>query len=256
MSKTVDIDLTSDSLAKKIILFTIPIILSNILQLLFNACDLMVIGRFSGDDSLAAVGSTSSLINLIVNLFIGVSIGANVVVANAVGQRNKTKAFNAVHTAILFSIISGIILTFFGIFTARLWLELLDTTGEVIDKATLYLQIYFGGIIFNLIYNYGSSILRAVGETKKPLLYMLISGIANLLLNLLTVIVFRLDVAGVAISTVISEGISAALVIICLCKRNGYAHLELKKIRINLKSLKEMIIIGLPAVCYYLVKVY
>lgn len=247
LSKTVDIDLTSDSLAKKIILFTIPIILSNILQLLFNACDLMVIGRFSGDDSLAAVGSTSSLINLIVNLFIGVSIGANVVVANAVGQRNKTKAFNAVHTAILFSIISGIILTFFGIFTARLWLELLDTTGEVIDKATLYLQIYFGGIIFNLIYNYGSSILRAVGETKKPLLYMLISGIVNLLLNLLTVIVFRLDVAGVAISTVISEGISAALVIICLCKRNGYAHLELKKIRINLKSLKEMIIIGLPA---------
>ena len=242
-----DMDMTSGNLFKKILIFTIPIMLSSILQLLFNTVDMIVIGQFAGDASLAAVGSTSALINLIVNLFIGVSIGANVVVSKAVGQGNMEKSQRAVHTAILFSLIAGSVLIVFGIFTARTWLTLMGTTADSIDKATIYLQIYFAGSIFNMVYNFGASILKSVGETRRPLYYLLFAGIANALLNLLFVISFNMDVAGVATATIISQGISALLVIIYLMKRPGYVNLKLRNLRIHSKELIQMILIGLPA---------
>ena len=239
--------MTSGNFWKKILIFTIPIMLSSVLQLLFNTIDMIVIGQFAGDASLAAVGSTSALINLIVNLFIGVSIGANVVVSKAVGQGSEEKAQRAVHTAILFSFIAGAILIVFGVFTARIWLELMGTTPESIDKATTYLQIYFAGSIFNMVYNFGASILKSVGETKRPLYYLLLAGVINALLNLLFVISFNMDVAGVAIATIISQGVSAVLVIIYLMKRPGYVNLKIRKLRIHSKELIQMILIGLPA---------
>ena len=239
--------MTNGNLFKKILIFTIPIMLSSILQLLFNTVDMIVIGQFAGDASLAAVGSTSALINLIVNLFIGVSIGANVVVSRAVGQGNMEKAQRAVHTAILFSLIAGSVLIVFGIFTARTWLTLMGTTADSIDKATIYLQIYFAGSVFNMVYNFGASILKSVGETRRPLYYLLFAGIANALLNLLFVISFNMDVAGVATATIISQGISALLVIIYLMKRPGYVNLKLRNLRIHSKELIQMILIGLPA---------
>ncbi len=239
--------MTNGNLFKKILIFTIPIMLSSILQLLFNTVDMIVIGQFAGDASLAAVGSTSALINLIVNLFIGVSIGANVVVSRAVGQGNIEKAQRAVHTAILFSLIAGSVLIVFGIFTSRTWLTLMGTTADSIDKATTYLQIYFAGSIFNMVYNFGASILKSVGETRRPLYYLLFAGIANALLNLLFVISFNMDVAGVATATIISQGISALLVIIYLMKRPGYVNLKLRNLRIHSKELIQMILIGLPA---------
>ncbi len=242
-----DMDMTNGNLFKKILIFTIPVMLSSILQLLFNTVDMIVIGKFAGDSSLAAVGSTSALINLIINLFIGVSIGANVVVSRAVGQNNEERAQRAVHTAILFSFIAGAILIVFGIFTSRTWLELMGTTSDSIDKATIYLQIYFAGSIFNMSYNFGAAILKSVGETRRPLYYLLFAGIINALLNLLFVISFNMDVAGVALATIISQGISALLVIIYLMKRPGFVNLKLRKLRIHGNELKNMILIGLPA---------
>lgn len=245
--KAKTVDMLNGNLLKKIIVFAIPLMLSGMLQLLFNACDLMVVGKFAGSDSLAAVGSTGSLTALIVNLFMGISVGANVVVAIAIGRKDKEKAQHAVHTAILFSVIIGAVLSVIGIFSARFLLEKLDTNVEVLDKATLYMQIYFGGMIFNMLYNYGASILRAVGETKKPLKYLTIAGVCNVILNLIFVIVFNMDVAGVALATIISQGISAILVVRYLTKSEEYIHLNLKELRIHKDSLGEMLFVGLPA---------
>lgn len=221
--------------------------LSSILQLLFNACDLIVVGKFAGDDSLGAVGSTTSLVSLIVNLFIGFSVGANVAVAKSIGKKDKERCQKLVHTSILFSFIIGIIVTLFGCFASRFCLEKMDTPLEIIDKANTYLTIYFLGSIFNLLYNFGASILRAIGETRKPLIYLFIAGATNAILNLILVIVFKMDVAGVAIATVISHIISAVLVIKCLIKTPGYIHLDIKSLKIDGSSLKEIILIGLPA---------
>lgn len=242
-----EMDMLNGNLWKKIIIFTIPVMLSSILQLLFNACDLMVVGKFSGDNSLAAVGSTSSLIHLIINLFIGISVGANVVVARSVGSRDEIKTQNAVHTAVLFSVISGFILTIIGAIGSEYFLKLMDTPIEVLDKATLYLRIYFFGMIFNMVYNYGAAILRGIGETKKPLYYLFFSGVINVILNLFFVLVFNMDVDGVAIATIVSQGISAILVIRYLMRYEGFVHLDLRKLRIEGVALKEMTIIGLPA---------
>lgn len=247
MENNKKIDMLSGNLLKKIIVFAMPLMLSGVLQLLFNACDLIVVGNFAGDDSLAAVGSTSSLISLIVNFFMGISVGANVLVARAIGKKDKEKSQKAVHTTIFFSIVTGLTLSIFGIFCSRYLLELMDTAKDVIDNATLYLKIYFGGTIFNLVYNYGAAILRAKGETKKPLYYLTIAGIINVLLNLFFVIVLNMDVDGVAIATVASQAISAVLVIRCLIKSDDYVHLNIKDLKIDKQSLKEMILIGLPA---------
>ena len=245
--KRKEVDMLHGNLLKNIILFSIPVMLSGILQLLFNACDLIVVGRFAGDNALAAVGSTSALTSLIVNVFIGISIGANVCVAKAIGAKDADKAQKTVHTAILFSLIAGLFVMTVGVVCSNYFLRLLDTNLEVLDDATVYLQIYFSGAIFNLLYNYGAAILRAKGETQKPLEYLIIAGITNVVLNVLFVTLFKMDVDGVALATIISQAISAILVLRLLTKTDGYVNLNIKKLKIDGKSLKEMIYIGLPA---------
>ena len=206
-----EIDMTNGPLVGKIIRFAIPLALSGILQLLFNAADIIVVGQFVGPQALAAVGSTSALINLIVNLFIGLSIGVNVLVARYYGGGNHKDLRETVHTAVLVSVISGIILIFVGIGLSRPLLELMGTPADVIDQSVLYMRIYFVGMPVMMLYNFGSAILRAVGDTQRPLYFLLIAGVINVLLNLLFVIVFHMGVEGVAIPTVISQCVSATL---------------------------------------------
>ncbi len=242
-----EIDLTHGNLFKKIIWFAIPVMLSGILQLLFNACDLVVVGKFSGDDSLAAVGATGALTSLIVNLFIGFSVGANVAVARSIGRKNKERCHDVVHTAMLFSFIIGICLTIFGVLTAKYLLIKMDTNTEILQKATTYLRIYFAGMVFNMIYNFGASIVRATGETKKPLYFLVIAGIANVILNLFFVIVLKMDVAGVALATIISQMISAILIVIYLSKQEGFVHFNIEDLKLDKSSLNEILLVGLPA---------
>ena len=241
------LNMTEGSFFKKILIFSIPVMLSSVLQLLFNAVDMAVIGKFGKDGSLAAVGSTSSLINFITNLFIGVSIGANVVVAKAIGSKNDESVRRNVHTAIAFSILSGLFLIIFGVLTSRFWLELMDTTDDSIDRADIYLKIYFAGSIFNMVYNFGAAILRSIGETKRPLYYLLFAGILNALLNLLFVIAFKMDVKGVALATIISQGFSAFMVILYLVRTDTVVKLNIKGIRIYKRELGKMVLVGLPA---------
>lgn len=242
-----EMDMTSGNLLKKIILFSVPIILSSMLQHLYHAVDLAVVGKFCGKESLAAVGSTNGLTGLITNMFIGISVGVNVLVARSVGRKDYEKVEKIVHTAVLFSLFAGILLMVFGISTARFWLELMGTTAESIDGATIYLQIYFSGMIFSMTYNYGAAILRAVGETKKPLYILTASGLINVVLNLIFVIVFQMDVVGVAIATVISQAVSCIRIILYLMETTGVVHLDLKKLKMNFKIVGEMVWIGLPA---------
>lgn len=247
MTKSNQIILTEGPIFKKLLQFSIPLILSSLLQLLFNAADIIVVGNFAGDDSLAAVGSTGSLVNLLVNLFIGLSVGTNVVAANFYGARKTKEVQETVHTAIFLSIISGIILTIIGVFGTRFILQLMKSPPEVLDLAAVYLRIYFGGITATMIYNFGSAILRSKGDTKRPLYILFFSGILNFLLNLLFVIVFNMDVAGVAWATVISQIIAAILVIIILCRENNEFKLNFRKLKMNPVIVKRIIKIGLPA---------
>ncbi len=242
-----EIDMTSGNLLKKIVIFSIPVILTSILQLLYHAVDLAVVGKYCGEESLAAVGSTSGLTGLITNMFIGISVGANVLVARLIGKGDTEQAKKAVHTAITFSFMAGIILMIFGMSTARFWLELMGTTPDCIDAATLYLRIYFGGMIFSMSYNYGAAMLRAVGDTKKPLFFLTISGFINVISNLIFVLVFDLDVAGVALGTVISQAVSSIMMITCLMKREGIVHIDINKLKIDIRIMGKMIWIGLPA---------
>lgn len=247
MIKSHQIDMTQGPIFSKLLKFSIPLIFSSILQLLFNAADVVVVGRFAGDNSLAAVGSTGSLINLLVNLFMGLSVGTNVLAANYFGQGNKQNLQNTVHTSMLLSVISGIILTIIGVVFATPILKFMQTPNEVLTLASLYLRIYFGGITFSMIYNFGSALLRAQGDTKRPLIILFIAGIVNVALNLVFVICFNLDVAGVAYATVISQAISATLVVIILIKDDGDFKLNLKKLSINSHILGKIIKIGVPA---------
>lgn len=247
MIKSHQIDMTQGPIFSKLLKFSIPLIFSSILQLLFNAADVVVVGRFAGDNSLAAVGSTGSLINLLVNLFMGLSVGTNVLAANYFGQGNKQNLQNTVHTSMLLSVISGIILTIIGVVFATPILKFMQTPNEVLTLASLYLRIYFGGITFSMIYNFGSALLRAQGDTKRPLIILFIAGIVNVALNLVFVICFNLDVAGVAYATVISQAISATLVVIILIKDDGDFKLNLKKLSINPHILGKIIKIGVPA---------
>lgn len=231
----------------KMISFALPLMLSGILQLLFNAVDIIVVGRFSGSQSLAAVGSTSSLINMLTNLFIGISLGANVLAARFYAAGKHKEMSETVHTAIATAFVSGVIMIFVGIFLSRPALELMDTPSDVIELSTLYIRIYFLGMPFFMLYNYGAAILRAVGDTKRPLIFLVISGVVNACLNMLLVIVFHLDVAGVAIATVISQVISCVLVIGCLYKTDAVYRLRFKKLRIKKKYLVQIFRIGIPA---------
>ena len=231
MVKSIQINMTEGPIFSKLLKFSIPLIFSSLLQLLFNAADIVVVGRFAGDNALAAVGSTGSLINLLVNLFQGLSIGTNVVAAHYFGANKKSELKETVHTAMLLSIYSGIIMTVVGVSFAVPILKLMQAPHEVLTLASIYLKIYFGGITATMIYNFGSALLRAVG-----------AGIINVILNLIFVIVFHLDVAGVAWATVISQTISAILVVIILLKENKEYSLEINNIKINMHIFTKSII--------------
>ncbi len=233
----------------KIILFTLPIAASSILQQLFNSADVAIVGRFAekGTQAVAAVGSNSNVISLIINLFLGLSVGANVIIGNLLGQGNKKNIQEAVHTAISVSLITGIALIFIGFFIAKPILTLMSTPEDVIDYAVLYLRIYFTGMPFFMLYNFGSAVLRTKGDTQRPLYSLFISGIINVLLNLLLVIGFHMDVAGVAIATVVSQAVSGLLVLFFLVTDNSELKVDLRKLSVNRTYLIRMIKIGVPA---------
>lgn len=242
-----EIDMCSGSILPKMLKFTIPLMCSSILQLLFNAADIIVVGRFAGDHSLAAVGATSALINLLTNLFIGLSIGANVLAARYYGAKNEEELNKTLHTSMLISLISGVFLTVVGIIAARIILIWMKTPPEVLELAVIYLRIYFLGMTATMIYNFGSAILRAIGDTKRPLYFLFASGIINVILNLFFVINLKWDVAGVAAATAISQCICAALILWCLVNEKGGMRLYFSKLRIYKDKLIQILEIGLPA---------
>lgn len=242
-----EMDMCSGSLLPKILLYSLPLMLSGILQLLFNAADIVVVGRFAGNDALAAVGSTSSLINLLVNVFMGLSVGTNVMVARFYGAGQKKELEEMVHTAILTSIVSGVILIFVGLALSRPALLLMDTPENVIDQSVLYIRIYFVGMPAMMLYNFGSAVLRAVGDTRRPLYFLMSAGVINVVLNLFFVISLSMGVAGVALATIISQAVSAILVLLCLMRSESDYCVELKKLRIVKDKMLKMIQIGLPA---------
>lgn len=249
MSRKNEINMTEGPILFKLLQFSIPLIFTSLLQLLFNAADLIVVGRFSenGDACMAAVGSTGSLINLLVNLFTGLSVGTNVVASHYYGANKKNELQETVHTAILLSVISGVILTIIGVFSATSILTLMKTPDDVKKLASIYLKLYFGGITASMIYNFGSALLRAKGDTKRPLYILLTAGLLNFLLNLLFVIPFKMNVAGVGFATIISQFISALWVIILLLKEDENFKLSLKKIHINKNIFAKIVKIGIPA---------
>ena len=240
-------DMCEGPLVSKIIFYTIPIILTGILQLLFNAADLVVVGQCNGSNSVGAVGATGALINLIVNLFIGLSVGAGVTVAHGIGSGRSEDVSRTVHTAIPTAVICGAILTVVGVLFSETFLRLMDTHPDQLYLAASYMRIYFCGTIASMLYNFGSAILRAAGDTKSPLYYLTAAGFLNIFLNLIFVIAFKMNVAGVALATVISQTLSAALVVRALMKRDDACKLELKKIHIYGRQLKRIFQIGFPA---------
>jgi len=247
MKKSYEMDMCSGPIFKKVLSFSVPLMLSGVLQLLFNAADVIVVGRFAGSQSLAAVGSTTALINLLINIFIGLSIGVNVLVARYYGAKNDKEVSDTVHTAVSVSLVSGLILIAVGFFASRFLLELMGTPDDVINKSVMYMQIYFAGMPVIMAYNFGSAILRAVGDTKRPLYFLTLAGIVNVALNLFFVISLQMDVAGVALATVLSQCISAALVLKCLMQSEGGLKLYLNKLRINRRKLIMIVKVGLPA---------
>ena len=242
-----EIDMTNGPLLGKIVRFAIPLALSGILQLLFNAADIVVVGQFVGPTALAAVGSTSAVINLIVNLFMGFSVGANVLAAQYYGAGKNKDLSETVHTAVLSSLAFGVALIFAGVALSRPMLELMGTPADVLDQAVLYMRIYFVGMPVMMLYNFGAAILRAVGDTQRPLYFLLLAGVINVILNLVFVIVFHMGVEGVAIPTVISQCVSAGLVFWCLTKVEGPYRLYPKHLTIKKDKLLGMVKIGLPA---------
>lgn len=246
-NKSYEMDMCNGPLLGKILLFAVPLMLSGILQLLFNAADIVVVGRFAGSQALAAVGSTSSLINLLINVFVGLSVGANVLVARYYGARKDKDVSETVHTAITTSILSGLFLVILGLAAARPLLELMGTPDDVLDQSVLYMRIYFVGMPVLMLYNFGSAILRAVGDTRRPLYFLFAAGVVNVCLNLVFVVGFGMGVDGVGWATVISEHISAILVVRSLMKAPGSLRLDLRKLKIHKKKLKRIVKVGLPA---------
>jgi putative MATE family efflux protein len=242
-----EIDMCNGTIMDKLISFALPLMISGMLQLMFNAVDIIVVGRFTGSQALAAVGSTTALICTFTNLFIGVSLGANVLAARFYASGKTKEMSETVHTAILLALISGIAMSVIGILCARESLVLIATPDDIIGQAALYLRIYFLGMPFFMLYNYGAAILRAVGDTKRPLMYLIAAGIANAVLDLILVIIFKMGVAGVAIGTITSQFISCVLVIRCLCKTNTIYKLYISKLRIKKYYLIQILKVGLPA---------
>ena len=246
-SRNYEIDMCNGPLTRKIITYCIPLALSGILQLLYNAADIIVVGRFTGPTALAAVGSTGSLINLIVNLLIGLSVGASVCVANFYGAGREKDVRETVHTAMLISVIGGVIVSVVGMVFAKTFLGWMGSPDDVIDQATLYLRIYFAGMPLTMAYNFASAIFRALGDTKRPLYYLAVSGLVNVILNLIFVIVFKMGVAGVAIATVVAQAVSTTLIILCMIRSHSVIHLQRDMLRIHGDKLKEIVRVGLPA---------
>ena len=241
------IDMCNGPLWSKILLFSLPLMASSILQLLFNAADVVVVGQFVGKEALAAVGSNTSLINLMVNLFVGLSVGTNVVVARDLGAGRHDNVSRSIHTSVALSLISGVVMLVLGVVMARQLLVWMSSPTDVIDLAAVYLRIYFLGMPANLLYNFGAAILRAQGDTQRPLYYLTVAGIVNVILNLVLVIVFSLGVAGVALATITSQYISAALVLRCLMREEGALRLDLKKLCLEWSVVRRILQVGLPA---------
>lgn len=242
-----EIDMCNGTIMDKLVSFSLPLMLSGILQLMFNAVDIIVVGRFAGSQALAAVGSTTALINMFVNLFMGISLGTNVLAARFFAAGKDRQMSETVHTSIAFAAISGIVMVFVGIFFSKFALELMATPADVIGQSTLYMRIYFMGMPFFMLYNYGAAILRAVGDTKRPLIFLIISGVINAVLNMILVIVFHLAVAGVAIATVFSQMISCILVLRCLYRSEGSYQFRFSKLMLKGCYLKQIFQVGVPA---------
>lgn len=240
-------DMTTGALVPKIISFSLPLALTGLLQLVYNAADMMVVGRYAGSTSLAAVGATSMIVNFTVNLFIGLSTGSGVVVAKNIGSGDVKRTHRSVHTAMLLGFVSGILVMLLGLLFSVRFLKLTGTPSDIIDLSTLYLRIYFMGAPANMIFNFGSSVLRASGDSKRPFYFLTASGLINIGLNLLFVISFKMDVAGVALATIISQYVSAVCILISLFTSVGYTHLSLNNLRFYSEELKEILRIGLPA---------
>lgn len=247
MTKNYEINFTKGGYIIPLLSFAIPLLLSNMLQLAYNAADIIVVGQFAGNEALAAVGSTSSLIHFFTNIFLGLSVGSNVLISNAFGMGDKKLLSRAVHTALSISVISGILFGFLGFVLAEKILLIMQTPDNVIDKAVLYMRIYCVGLPVLSIYNFGSSILRAVGDTKRPLYFLIFSGLVNIILNLVFVVGFGMDVDGVAYATIISEAISAALILICLIRTKEEYRFEIKKLAIHKKEFLSILKVGIPA---------
>ena len=246
-SNKYEIDMCNGSIMDKLVSFALPLMLSGILQLMFNAVDIIVVGRFSGSEALAAVGSTTALINVFTNLFIGISLGANVLAARFFAAERKEEMSETVHTSITLALISGILMAFVGLVFSKGALELMETPEDVIGLSTLYMRIYFMGMPFFMLYNYGAAILRAVGDTKRPLYFLIIAGVINAGLNMVLVIVFGLGVAGVGIATVFSQMVSCVLVLTCLCRTEGSYKLSFSKLSMKGYYLKQIFQVGIPA---------
>ena len=245
--KHYEMDMTSGPLLGKIVRFSLPLMATGVLQLLYNAADIVVVGQFAGSSALAAVGSTGALINLIVSVFMGLSTGVSVAVARHYGAGQYKDVSETVHTAVALSLICGTVVGVFGLLTASSLLQWMGTPENVLDAASLYMRILFIGMPVNMLYNFGAAVLRAVGDTRRPLIYLSISGMVNVLLNLVFVILFHMDVEGVAIATVVSQVISAVLVTMCLIRSEGSIRLFPRKIRVHVSKLWPIARIGLPA---------
>lgn len=247
MARSHEMDMTDGPILKKVIMFALPLMFSGILQLLFNAADIIVVGKFAGSLALAAVGSNSSLISLMVNLFIGISTGANVLAARYFGSRNGRDLSRCVHTAIALSGILGLFVGVLGIFLSTPMLKMMNTDPEVLPLSSLYLKIYFIGVPATVVYNFSAAVLRAIGDTDRPLRYLLISGIVNVVLNLITVVGFHMSVAGVAIATAVSQYVAAILVVLCLVNSEGPYRLIPKKLALHKDMLVDILKLGVPA---------
>ena len=246
-TKSFEIDMCNGTLMDKLISFSIPLMLSGILQLMFNAVDIIVVGRFAGSESLAAVGSTTALINVFTNLFIGISLGSNVLAARYYAAGKEREMSETVHSALTLALISGILMAFAGLFFSRTALEWMGTPDDVIDLAALYMKIYFIGMPFFMLYNYGAAILRAVGDTKRPLLFLVVSGLVNAGLNMILVICFHMAVEGVAIATVISQLLSCIMVLSCLYRTQGCYQFRFSKLGLKSIYVLQIFQVGIPA---------
>lgn len=246
---THNVSMTEGPIFRKIINYTIPLLLTGILQLFFNAADLVIVGQFgsSGSNAVAAVGCTASLTNFMINFFIGCSAGSGIAVAHAIGAKNTAAVHRTVHTVIPFAALGGTALSVIGFISSKPLLELMSTPDDILPLATVYMQIIFAGMLPNMVYNFGASVLRAAGDAKRPLYYLIIAGVINVILNLVFVWVFNMDVAGVALATVISQILSAVMVIVALTKRTDDYKLQLNKIRFYSEPLKKILRLGIPA---------